>query len=52
MSIGYLYRKYLGSYAVGIRMMSELKKRLGDEFQPKYVLDYGAGLGSGSLALL
>lgn len=52
MAIGFLYRKYPGSYAVAYKIINELKKRLGNDFEPKYILDYGAGLGSGTLACL
>jgi hypothetical protein len=44
-SIGYLYKKMPYNYFVYKRIFSEIEKRL-PKFQPKTMLDFGAGLGS------
>lgn len=48
-AIAYLYRKMPYHYFVYKRILSEVSKRL-PNFKPITVLDYGAGLASGSWA--
>lgn len=51
MAIAYLLRKMPHSYAVQKRIVNEIKKRM-PLFEPKSLLDYGAGVGhSGHLFL-
>jgi ribosomal protein RSM22 (predicted rRNA methylase) len=47
--VAYLQCRMPYTYAVIKRVMREIKQRM-PEFQPKSILDYGAGLGSGMFA--
>lgn len=48
-SIGFLQRKFVNNYYVYKRVLSEIRKR-DPKFKPESLLDFGAGLGSGSWA--
>ena len=48
-ALGYLYKRNPRSYAAAYRVLSEVQVRM-PTFQPKKVLDYGAGLGAGMWA--
>ena len=39
-----LLRKAPSSYSIGLKLLNELKKKI-PEFDPKWTLDFGAGLG-------
>ena len=49
--IGYLYRKFPASYSVAQRILREILIRFPQKAELNHVLDFGSGLGSGSLAL-
>ena len=49
MAVAYLLKKFPGTFAIACRVMTEIRYRV-PEFQPQSFLDFGAGIGSGSLA--
>ncbi|KAH3665597.1 hypothetical protein OGAPHI_003785 [Ogataea philodendri] len=47
----YIASSFLQNYATCYQVLDELKRRAGDDWMPKRVLDYGHGPGTGMLAL-
>jgi ribosomal protein RSM22 (predicted rRNA methylase) len=51
MTLAYLLEYFPSLYAINLRIMTEIRKRIID-FHPKRVLDFGCGPGSASMAII
>ena len=49
MAVSYLLKKMPGTYGISKRVLNELKQRA-PTLNPQNILDFGAGLGSASIA--